>query len=440
MRRTTDFTERGGDENVEKGQLLNDVVFPRLVKARQNFPGPEPVDVEREILRELSRPQITSRVDQGKRIAVAVGSRGIADIDRIVRGVVKQLKELGGEPFIVPAMGSHGGATAEGQADVLAHLGITEETVGAPVMSSMEVVQLGASASGVPVYVDKLAHGADATVVINRVKPHTAFRGPIESGLMKMLGIGLGKEKGASAIHALGFERFDTLIPELSRHIIERGNVIFGVAVVENAREQPVKLVAVEPERIEEVDRDLLIEARTLMARILFPQLHVLVVREIGKNISGDGMDPNVTGRYLSHLQGGEPEIQKIVVLDLTEETYGNALGIGMADVTTRRLVDKIDYYPMYVNAVTSRLLSGSKIPVTMETDKEAVAAALKSCWGVEPGNQKMMVIQNTLSLHEVYVSEPMLDDARTLRDVEILSGPFEMTFNASGTVQFPPA
>jgi len=176
------------------------------------------------------------------------------------------------------------------------------------------------------------------------------------------------------------------------------------------------------------------------MARILFPQLHVLVVREIGKNISGDGMDPNVTGRYLSHLQGGEPEIQKIVVLDLTEETYGNALGIGMADVTTRRLVDKIDYYPMYVNAVTSRLLSGSKIPVTMETDKEAVAAALKSCWGVEPGNQKMMVIQNTLNLHEVYVSEPMLDDARTLRDVEILSEPFEMTFNASGTVQFPPA
>ena len=423
---------------MDMGQLLEDVAFPKIVKARQNFPSPEPIGIEREIARELSRPQIASRVQRGSRIAVAVGSRGIAEIDRIARGVVKQLKELGGEPFIVPAMGSHGGATAEGQADVLAHLGITERTVGAPVMSSIEVVEIGTSPSGVTVYVDKLAHSADATVVINRVKPHTAFRGPIESGLLKMLAIGLGNDTGASAVHALGFERFDSLIPEMGRHILQNSNVIFGVAVVENAREKPVRLVAVEPERMEEVEKELLVEGRALMARILFPRLDVLVVCEIGKNISGDGMDPNVTGRYLSHLQGGEPDIQKVVVLDLTEETYGNALGIGMADVTTRRLVDKIDYYPMYVNSITSRVVKGAKIPVTVDTDKEAVAVALKSCWGVEPGDEKMMVIQNTLKLEEVYISEPMLDDARTLRDVEILGEPFDMAFDAAGTLQLP--
>lgn len=419
-------------------RLLSDAVFPRLVKARQDFPSPEPVDIEREIVQELSRPEIASTVGKGKRIAIAVGSRGVAEIDRIAKAVVKQVKELGGVPFIIPAMGSHGGATAEGQADVLAHLGITEETAGAPVVSSMEVVQLGTSPSGVPVYVDRQAHGADATIVINRVKPHTAFHGPIESGLMKMLAIGLGKHEGAIAVHALGFQRFDSLIPEIGRCILEKGNVIFGIAVMENAREHVVRIAAIEPERIEEVERKLLEEARSLMAKILFPCLDVLVVRELGKNISGDGMDPNVTGRYLSHLQATEPDIQKIVVLDLTEETYGNALGIGMADVTTRNAVDKIDYHAMYVNAVTSRLLAGVKIPMTMETEREAIAAALVSCWGTGPGNHKMMLIENTLKLEEVYISEPLLQDARKLPDVEILSEPFAMAFDERGALQLP--
>lgn len=419
-------------------RLLGDAVFPRLVKARQDFPSPEPVDVEREVLQEISRPEIASTVGEGKRIAIAVGSRGVAEIDRIAKAVVKQVKELGGVPFIIPAMGSHGGATAEGQADVLAHLGITEETAGAPVVSSMEVVQLGTSPSGVPVYVDRQAHEADATIVINRVKPHTAFHGPIESGLMKMLAIGLGKHEGAIAVHALGFQRFDSLIPEIGRCILERGNVAFGIAVMENAREHVVRIAAIEPERIEEVEQKLLEEARSLMAKILFPRLDVLVVRALGKNISGDGMDPNVTGRYLSHLQATEPDIQKIVVLDLTEETYGNALGIGMADVTTRNAVGKIDYPAMYVNAVTSRLLAGVKIPMIMETEREAIAAALVSCWGTEPGNHKMMLIENTLKLEEVYISEPMLQDARRLPDVEILSEPLAMAFDERGALQLP--
>lgn len=423
---------------MKMGDLLADVVFPKLVKARQSFPSPPPADVEREIARELSRPEIVSRISKGQRIAVAVGSRGISGIDVIVRGVVSRLKELGTSPFIVPAMGSHGGATPEGQAKVLECLGITEETVCAPVLSSVDVVRLGTSLSGVPVYVDKLAYGADAIVVVNRVKPHTGFRGPIESGLMKMLAIGLGKQKGANTIHAVGFERFDSLIPEVGRYVIERTNVAFGVAVVENAREEPVKLVAVEPKRIEEVEKELLVEARRLMARILFPRLDVLVVREIGKDISGDGMDPNVTGRYPTHLGVAEPFVQKIVVLDLTEGTYGNANGIGMADVTTKRLVDKIDYFPMYVNSITACVLSTVKIPMTMETDRDAIAVALRTCWGTEPGKQKLMIVKNTLELNDVYISDSMVREAMAMPDVEILGEPFEMSFDAEGSIRLP--
>ena len=418
--------------------LLGSAAFPRIMKARQSFPHAEPIDVEAGVQRELARPEIVSRVGSGKSIAVGVGSRGIAGIDRIVRSVVQCLQELGGEPFIVPTMGSHGGATPQGQADVLARFGITDETMGAPVRSSLEVVQLGTSPSGMPLYTDRLAHEADSTVVINRIKPHTLFRGPVESGLMKMLAIGLGKHSGALAVHAAGADRFASLIPEMGKQIIEKGNVIFGVAVVENSKEQPTRIIAVEPERMREAEEGLLAEARSLMGRILFPQLDVLVVREIGKNISGDGMDPNVTGRYPIDVEVGEPEIQRVVALDLTEETHGNALGIGLADVVTRRLADQVDMEATYLNALTAHVLSTVKVPLTVDTDKLAIAAALQSCWRVEPGHQKMMIIENTLKMEEVYISEPALEDARALSDVEVLDEPFDMTFDEHGALQLP--
>lgn len=415
--------------------LVKDVPLPRIVKVRQKFPATPPLDVEKAVERELSRPEIAARVKKGQRIAVGVGSRGVASIDRMVRGVVRKLKDLGAEPFIVPAMGSHGGATDAGQANVLAHLGITEATVGAPVRSSMETVTLSRSPSGVTVYFDKTAYEADAIVPINRVKLHTAFRGPVESGLLKMLAIGFGKHKGADSIHALGFDRFGTLIPEIGRHILDRTRVIFGVASVENSREQPAIIKAVPAERFEEEEQTLLEESKRLMARILFPKLDVLVVGELGKNISGDGMDPNVTGRYLSYLGTAEPYVQKIAVLDLTDETYGNALGIGMADVTTRRAADKIDFYPMYVNALTSRILTGARVPLTVETDRDAVALALASCFGVEPGKQRAMFIQNTLKLEQVYISEALLEQARSMDSVEVLSEPFALPFASDGTL-----
>ena len=421
---------------MQMGQFLDHVTFPRIVRARQKFPVREPVEVEVEIERELSRPEIASTVKAGQRVAVAVGSRGVAAIDRVTRAVVKRLKEMEAEPFVVPAMGSHGGATAEGQVKVLAHLGITEETVGAPIRSSMEVVKLGTSSSGVPVYFDKLADTADATVVINRVKLHTGFRGPIESGLLKMLVIGLGKERGANMVHDLGFERFGDLIPEMGRYIIQHSNVIFGVATVENAQEQVAKVVAVEAQRIEEVERELLREATELMAKILFPQLDVLVVQEIGKNISGSGMDPNVTGRFVGYLGMSGSRAQRVVVLDLTGQTYGNALGIGMADITTQRVVDKIDYYPMYVNVMTSRSLAGAKMPMMLSTDKGAIAAAIASCFGVEPGHHKVMFIRNTLKLEDVYISRALLEEAQAREDVEVLGEPFEMPFDRFDALQ----
>ncbi|MDP3064649.1 MAG: hypothetical protein Q8O40_15810, partial [Chloroflexota bacterium] len=290
--------------------------------------------------------------------------------------------------------------------------------------------------SGVPVHMDKTAYSADATIVVNRVKPHTLFRGPIESGLMKMMGIGLGKERGANAIHALGPERFDTLIPEMGRHILKHGNIVLGVASVENAREQPVRLVAIEAERIEAEEKKLLAEAKSLMPRILFSPLHVLVVQQVGKNISGDGMDPNVTGRFMSHLRASEPDIQKLVALDLTDQTYGNGLGIGMADVTTRRAVEKLDYYPMYVNSITARLLGGARVPVTLDTDRDAIATAMVSCYGVEGGVYNMLFIQNTLKLEEVYISEGLLPKARSMSNVEVRGEPFEIQFNAAGELQ----
>lgn len=419
-------------------RLLADVEFPRVARARQKFPVRAAVDVEEDLARELSQPEIVSRLGDARSVAVAIGSRGVADIDRIARAVVKHLQGLGREPFIVPAMGSHGGATAEGQVDVLAHLGITEATVGAPVRSSMEVVQLGTSASGIPVYMDKLAHAADATVVVNRTKPHTGFRGPIESGLMKILSIGLGKHKGAAAIHAEGMGTFESLIPEIGNYVLDHANIAYGVAVVESAREEPIRLVAIEADRIEQVEKDLLAEARGLMARILLPRLDVLVVQEMGKNISGDGMDPNVTGRYTGDLPSTGPDIQKIVVLDLTEETYGNAIGVGQADVATRRLVDGIDHFAMYVNAMTARVLSPVKVPLTVDTDRDAIAVALASCWGVEPGRQRMMIIQSTLKLEDVYISESAMEDVQDMADVEALGEPFELSFDRHGSIQLP--
>ncbi|MGI6038546.1 MAG: lactate racemase domain-containing protein [Limnochordia bacterium] len=415
-----------------------DIALPRMVKVRQKFCADEISDIYQHVYQELEKENIKGLVKPGAKIAIGVGSRGIANIFDIVKATVTKLKEMGAEPFLVPAMGSHGGATAEGQVEVLASYNITEETMGVPIKSSMETVLVGVSELGIETYVDKNALSADGIVVVNRVKVHTDFRGEIESGLMKMLAIGLGKHRGATAIHKMGFHNFYKVIPDMGRTIIANAPVIFGIAVVENGYEKPMIIRAVPAQEFEATEKELLEISKKTMARLFFKEIDVLVIDEIGKNISGSGMDPNVTGRFVPAFLAKldhEPKTHKIFVRDLTEETHGNAIGLGGADVTTRRCVDKINYEYTYANAITSTELMGAKVPLTVDNDKQGLVVALVTVNGVQPTEAKVVHIPNTLELENIWISEALLPEAEANPDIEILSEPFEYRFDAEGNI-----
>ncbi len=405
-------------------------LFPKMVKVRQRFHCPETGDLRGKIREELMKPGIDRLIRQNMRIAVLVGSRGVARIDEIVFEVIQFCKMKGAVPFIVPAMASHGGATAGGQRDLLKALGVDEERMGVPIVSDMEPERLGETASGVRVYFDKNALNSDGIIVINRIKVHTAFRGEHESGLVKMLAIGAGKQKGAESLHSNGADTFGTLLPEAFRMIKAKAPVLFGVAVVENAHEQVAHIEAVHAENILEREAELLKLSRELMPKILFNSFDVLIVEELGKNISGDGMDPNITGRYAVPGIRGGPDYQRLVLLDVTDQSHGNAIGVGMADVTTRRLVSKINYEYMYMNAFTSKMvMSLVKIPMVCETEREAIAVGLRTCVRVREGEHRIVRIKNTLELSEIQISLPMLKEAAGRDDIDILTEPFEMAF-----------
>lgn len=414
-------------------ELLKDIPIPRVVRIRQKFSA-ERLDHPVEALEQEWR-KVEHMIRPGMEIAVAVGSRGLDRLVEITRATVAMIRRRGGKPFIVPSMGSHGGATAEGQVAVLRHLGVTEESVGAEIRSSMEVVQAGSLPNGLPVYIDKYASQADGIVVINRVKPHTAFRGRVESGLMKMISIGLGKQKGAEACHQLGFGRMAENVPAMARLLMQRMPTLFGVATVENAFDQVAKVAVVPAAEIERTEEELLKEAKRLMPRILFDRFDVLVVDQIGKNISGDGMDPNITGRYPTPYAHGGPDINKMVVLDLTAESEGNANGVGTADFTTRRLVDKMNLEVTYANGLTSTVVAPTKIPTTLGNDREAIQAAIKTCNILHFHEVKLVRIKNTLELGEIEISEALLEQAKRHPDIEILSEPYEWVFDENGNL-----
>ena len=413
--------------------LLKDVPFPRMVKISQQFPAEELADVPSVLRAELAASSQLDRINPGMRIAIAAGSRGVAQISALVRTTVEEVKKRGGVPFVFPAMGSHGGATAEGQADVLAHLGITEQSIGCPIVSSMEVVEISRLPNGLPVYVDKNAYSSDGIVLINRIKPHTAFRGPNESGLVKMIAIGLGKQKGAETCHSYGFKHMAVHVPAMAREAIAKAPILFGIGTVENAYDHVAKIVVVGADNLIETDRKLLVEAKASMPSIGFSPIDVLVIDEIGKDISGDGMDPNITGRYPTPYPTGGPEVTKMVVLDLTEKTNGNANGVGSADFTTRRLVNKADYKAMYANGITSTVVRPTAIPMTLDNDSEAIRAAVKTSNALDFSKVRLVRIKNTLHLGEFMISESLLDEARAMPNVTILSEPFEMKFDAEG-------
>ena len=367
-------------------------------------------------------------------VAIGVGSRGVGRISEVVAALVEVLKEAGAEPFVVPAMGSHGASTAEGQARVLAHLGVNEERVGCPVRATMEAQKLGETPSGVSVFMDRNAFEADSVVVVNRIKPHTAFRGTVESGPTKMLAIGLGKQKGAHSIHAAGWGRIHETIPEAARVAVESGKVAFGLAVLENADEEPYRVAAIPADNLEESEAPLLEEAKRKLMRLPFDDIDVLVIDEIGKNISGDGADPNVTGRYPTPFASGGPNVERMVFLDLTPETGGNANGLGAADVVTERLVSKMDRPSTYLNALTSTTPYPVKIPMTMPTDRMAIAAALTMTAGVSPQNARLVRIKNTLKLRRMWVSEALLNEVDGEK-VRVVEEPRPMRFDEEETL-----
>ncbi|MCM3760318.1 nickel-dependent lactate racemase [Alkalihalobacillus oceani] len=410
--------------------------LPKMYLVKQKFDQAKLESIPAAVKQEIGKESIKRTVKKGDSIAVAVGSRGIANLFEIVRAVVKELQGLGAVPFVLPAMGSHGGATDEGQKQVLASYGITEESIGAEIKSSMEVIELGTTETGMPVYLDKYASEADSIVVINRVKPHTDFKADYESGLMKMMGIGLGKHKGATKMHSYGFDQFERVIPEVGNYVLAHSKIIFGVAILENAYDKTKKIEAIPAGEIASREKELLVEAKALLPKILVPEIDVLIVNEIGKDISGSGMDPNITGKVGSGLPGFEaPPIQKVIVLDLTEKTHGNACGIGMADVTTRRLVEKIDFNYTYANSITSTVLEPAKIPVAMNNDKEALVVALRTCNRITIPEAKIVRIHNTLELGEIMVSEAAYQLIKDQENIELIEGPFPLSFDENGFI-----
>jgi Lactate racemase N-terminal domain len=421
-------TERPVYDEIE--ELLGEVEPPTVALVEQRVDAPPALEDIRVVVGEALR---SVKLPKGS-VAIGVGSRGVGRIGDVVAALVGFLKEAGAEPFVLPAMGSHGASTAEGQAQVLAHLGVSEERVRCPVRATMDAVKLGETPAGVEVFMDRNAYEADSVVVVNRIKPHTAFRGGVESGPTKMLAIGLGKQKGAHSVHAAGWGNIHETIPEAARVAVETGKVAFGLAVLENADEEPYKVAAIPAEKLEEGEAPLLEEAKRNLLRLPFREMDVLIVDEIGKNISGDGADPNVTGRYPTPYASGGPAVERAVFLDLTDETGGNANGLGAADVVTERLASKMDRPSTYLNALTSTTPYPVKIPMVMPNDRMAIAAALLMCAGVSPQEARLVRIKNTLKLRRMWASEALLRrlDEDKLRVVE---EPRPMSFDEDGTL-----
>ena len=415
--------------------ILEPVPLPRMATVMQHFPGVTRLDVAAAVRAELARPEIAATLRPGMRVAIPAGSRGVANVVPILRELVAAVRALGAEPFLFPAMGSHGGATAEGQRALLKGYGITEAAVGAPICSSMETRVIGQAPGGLAVHLDRLAAEADGIVVVGRVKPHTAFHGQYESGLMKMMAIGMGKQKGAETLHAVGFGRFREIIPACGREILARAPILFGLAIVENALHDTARIEAVPRDQIERREPELLEEARRAMPRIPFEELDVLVVDTIGKNFSGDGADPNVTGTYCTPYARGGPRLQRYVVLDLSEETHGNGLGIGMADITTARVFAKTDFDAMYLNALTNRVLNNIRMPMVMASDRMALKAAVWSCLGVEPSRARVVRITDTSHLDRFQVSEALVPLVLADRSLKLVEVPAELAFDGDGNL-----
>ncbi len=414
-----------------------DVCLPKMANLRQKFEATRLYEIRTAVASEFRRPELRDRIAPGQVVAVGCGSRGVANIAEIARCVIRELQVLGAKPFVFPAMGSHGAATAEGQKKVLESYGISEAATGAPIKASMDTIVVGHLSDGTPVHVDKHAAQADGIVVINRIKPHTGFRGATESGLTKMLSIGIGKIAGAAGYHSHGMDRFPELLPQIRDVVMGARNVLFGVGIVENAYDETALIELVPAERLAAREPELQALAKQFMPQLYFDEIDVLIIDEMGKNVSGAGFDPNITGRNRRAVKWAtRPLVKKIVVLGLTRESMGNATGIGSADVISMRVWREFDVASTYANIITSANLDGAAIPLVMNTDRDAICLAVKTVVRVKPEECRIVRIKNTLHLSEIQVSEPLLELVRRHPErFELASALVPFAFDASGTL-----
>jgi hypothetical protein len=415
---------------------LANVPLPPVMRVRLHHPTREGIDdIAGAVDEALAKSKQFADLTTGSSVAVAVGSRGIAHIPKVVAAAVRHLKQRDFKPFIVPAMGSHGGATAEGQAGMLAHLGVTEETVGAPVRATMETVEYASTMHGIPCRFDANAAAADAVLCINRVKAHTSFDRPVESGLTKLVAVGLGKQAGARNVHTLGPRGYTEVLPALARIAIEHSPIAFGIALVENAEKQLTVIEGVEPENFYANDERLLKLAKSLAPHLPFTHIDALVVEWIGKEISGAGMDPAVVGRVgIRSIPDPEPPfVNKLAILGVTEDSGGNGVGIGNADYTTRNCANGLDLTSIYMNSITAGGTEGARMPAVLPNDETVLRGMVATCWRSDPENAKLCQIRSTLYINEILISPSLYEEIEGRPDVERLSHPLPLEFSAAG-------
>ncbi len=417
------------------GSMLDNIEVPKFARIKQFFDTTKIDDVEKHINLQFQREDIKRTIKANQTIGITVGSRGLANLKDIVKFLCSNIKDLGATPIILPSMGSHGGAIAEGQANFIRGLGITEEYVGAEIKASMEVINLGTTETGLEVYYDKIASELDGVIVLGRIKAHTDIDGEIESGLHKMIAVGLGNHLGAQVVHAMGLGKAAPRIISVARHALKHGNIIFGVGLLENAYDETSHIEFIPTEKIAESEAELLIRSKKQLPKFLFNDIDVLIVDEIGKNISGNGMDPNIIGRGMIGYKNKEIRINKIVTLDTTKESGSNAFGVGLSDVTTKRIFDKLETDAMYANAVTAIAIIGARIPIAMSSDKRAIQLAIRAACSEEPENLRIVRIKDTLSMSEMFVSESLLNEAKNNEKIEILSELESFEFDEQGNL-----
>jgi hypothetical protein len=411
----------------------------KIRKIKQVFCQDKIADIPEYIHQEFIKSDLSSRIKAGDRIGITAGSRGISNIHVIVKQVITELKNINAKPFIIAAMGSHGGATSHGQKEILASYDITEQEMGVPILSSMDTVKIGVVDNNIPVYFSKEALDADGIIALNRVKLHTDFKSNLlESGMSKILVIGLGKRDGAESIHSLGVYGLKEVIPQAVKLIIEKTPIIQGVGILENGYDQTMDIKFCPPENIIRTDTQLLKKCKEVFPSLPCDDIDVCIVQQMGKNISGTGLDTNVIGRLgiNGEKEVGKPKINKLVVFDITEQSHGNALGVGLSDVTTRKLVNKINYQDTYANTITSTFLNRAKVPITAETEKEAVEIAIKTSWQIDRKKIRFVVIKNTLDLESLYVSESIWNDIKGNKNIKSSGDWEELSFTNDGKMK----